>query len=902
MKAGTMKLRISRSRSLKDRLTQLIAGLLVVSALPLSARPPDSYMDRRWRMEDGLPQNTVSSIVQAADGRIWVGTRAGLASFDGARFRVFDRLQLPELESSVITDLYLDRVGDLWVGTFGAGALKLRLDDDVTVIERIGEAQNLQNLRVAEILERPGGELWLGTLGSGCVVRSTDGRLEVWGELEGKPTTVIALEPGSDGEMWIGSDQGLWLHRDDGSLIHWADEDLRSSLVRDLTRDEDGTLWMTTDRGLVSLDVAGVLRAHEVGARGLPTIAVQVGRAGELWVGTLGGGIYVSKLDRHQGPGSASVYPDSGHREFHPQEGLVASDQTILAFHQDEAGRLWYGTLADGLNRLDQTIFSIYGPAHGLPSSIVTAVLGAEDGSVWVATRNAGLSRWHNGSIHGLTKSLGHEQGLDSTGVWSMVFAASGGLWVGTDGRGLYHLVDGEARQVPLPGLHNARIFALAPGLGRDLWIGTNEGLVLWVDADADAEQDGANLKSFGLEDGLPGLQTRSLLFDSHGRLWIGTVDGLGLLEGGRIRTWKASNETIEDTVFGLYEDSRGAIWVGTFGRGVLRIEDSESESPRVQSLSTREGLFSDQIATIREDQLGYVWLGSPQGLARVERRDLERSFSGEARELPQLLWGKSDGLTGGGVWGAQQSSTLDTQGDLWLATHQGLARLSPTDIRSSPAPEVRVDRVSLGGRLVPPAGLAVVPMSTRGYVIEYSVPMPFSPEKTRIRYRLVGFDQQWNDGTDQWSKSYTRLPPGRYTFEIQASDESGRFKGEPTVFSFRVEAGFTSTWWFWGICGFGAILLAFGFHRWRVARLERRRQKLATRVEEALQDVAVLDGLLPICGTCRKVRDDQGYWTQVEAFLDSHSEASFTHGLCPSCAEQAMRELEETAPAFRSR
>jgi len=74
-----------------------------------------------------------------------------------------------------------------------------------------------------------------------------------------------------------------------------------------------------------------------------------------------------------------------------------------------------------------------------------------------------------------------------------------------------------------------------------------------------------------------------------------------------------------------------------------------------------------------------------------------------------------------------------------------------------------------------------------------------------------------------------------------------------------------------------------------RVARdsLERRVQGRTAELQEALEKVKVLRGLIPICSLCKKIRDDQGYWIQLEVFIRDHSEADFTHSLCPSCASQ---------------
>lgn len=67
--------------------------------------------------------------------------------------------------------------------------------------------------------------------------------------------------------------------------------------------------------------------------------------------------------------------------------------------------------------------------------------------------------------------------------------------------------------------------------------------------------------------------------------------------------------------------------------------------------------------------------------------------------------------------------------------------------------------------------------------------------------------------------------------------------------------------------------------------RLQEEQASLIAGLEEAAANIKTLSGLLPICGWCKKIRNDQGYWTEVEAFLQSHTDAKFTHGICPDCA-----------------
>jgi hypothetical protein len=73
----------------------------------------------------------------------------------------------------------------------------------------------------------------------------------------------------------------------------------------------------------------------------------------------------------------------------------------------------------------------------------------------------------------------------------------------------------------------------------------------------------------------------------------------------------------------------------------------------------------------------------------------------------------------------------------------------------------------------------------------------------------------------------------------------------------------------------------------------EKEKEQLIVELQESLQNVKQLSGFLPICANCKKIRDDQGYWNQIETYIREHSEAEFSHGICPDCAKIAIEEIE---------
>ena len=74
----------------------------------------------------------------------------------------------------------------------------------------------------------------------------------------------------------------------------------------------------------------------------------------------------------------------------------------------------------------------------------------------------------------------------------------------------------------------------------------------------------------------------------------------------------------------------------------------------------------------------------------------------------------------------------------------------------------------------------------------------------------------------------------------------------------------------------------------------EKQQAKLVAELREALAEIKTLKGFIPICAWCKKIRDDEGYWNQLEAYISAHTDAVFSHGLCPECAEKYMAEIRD--------
>ena len=246
--------------------------------------------------------------------------------------------------------------------------------------------------------------------------------------------------------------------------------------------------------------------------------------------------------------------------------------------------------------------------------------------------------------------------------------------------------------------------------------------------------------------------------------------------------------------------------------------------------------------------------------------------------------------------------------GEVFLGGSHGLSSFYPDEIRQNPVPPPIVfTELTVLNRTVRPAlpgsplessitetDTLTLPYTANVMTLTFAALNFVVPTKNRYRYRLEGFDREWSPISAERTATYTNLAPGRYVFRVRAANNDGVWNEKGAQLRIVITPPFWQTWWFRAL---GLLAIATGLsaaYRARVSQLRQRERELKARVEEELARVKVLRGLLPICACCKKVRDDHGYWGQIESYIAEHSEADFSHGLCPDCVKQYYPEYAE--------
>ena len=787
-----------------------MAGLLTLSAATQPSATDCPYVIQAWRMEDGLPENRIRSVLQTQDGYIWVGTFNGLARFDGVGFRAFDTVQNPELRDGEIRALFEDSLGTLWLGhqngqltTYAAGRFTPR-----------SPPAGWPNLEVDSLVEDRTGRVWVMNRG-GWLARFKDGRAE----LLVKPQTDHLVN-----HLHIDASGQLWNHRDfqalplgpDGTPNEVASRTIagRGSMVVCASR--AGGIWVAD---------TGLRRWHEgqwVEDRGpLPwadpgLTALMETTAGDVWVGTYTKGLYVATRS-------------GGRHEVGVRCGL--SYDTVSCLCEDHEGNVWVGTGGGGLNRLRKKRVRMVGPLDQWRNHPVLCVATNRSGGLWVGTEGAGVyafdqSEWRN---------YDDRQGIVRRDAWSVHEDRTGTVWVGSAWQGVLKM-EGD-RFVPAPGWPERSwiIYALLESEAGDLWVGAERGV---------GRLSAGSWQIIDLDPAVVEERVRHIALDRSGTAWFATAgNGLWRLREGQLTRFGRAEGLASEYLTSLQVDSGQTLWIGSKGGGLWRHRDG-----RFAAITARHGLPGNTVMSILDDGAGYLWLATFQGLVRASRDELNRCADGRLDTLNCLQLDLTDGLKSLEFEGPNQPNACRTaDGRLWFATAAGLAVVDPGTIYTNGlAPPVMIESLVVDGQAVqsggideqPPARTAtdgkslsphliVIPAGKRRFELRYAGLSYAAPQRMRFRHRLEGLENQWVEAGGARAAYYSYLAPGDYTFRVKACNNDGVWNETGAALALRVLPHYWQTWWFRvgsGVAGAAVLVAAVGTF---IRRRERRRLEL---------------------------------------------------------------------------
>ena len=749
----------------------------------------DQYAHTAWPIREGFFKGNIYSIAQTPDGYLWLGTEFGLLRFDGNGSISWQPPAGQHLPGTAISKLLGARDGTLWIGT------------DAGLVSWNGAGlthyPQLDKQLVLALLEDHEGAIWAGALGSpaGRLCKIASGSMQCYGQDGTLGRMVSSLHEDSTGNIWVGTPSGLW-RWGPASPRHYA---MPETQLNDLTSGDGGELLIAMPGGIKQL-VHEELESYPAQAVGKRVNANRLlrDRDGSIWIGTLDRGL---------------IHIHSGRTDtFSRSDGL--SGNLIFSLFEDREGNIWAATNG-GLDRFREFPVSTISVKQGLSMDAAWSVLAATDGSIWIGSAD-GLNKLSNGQI----TTFPNVNGLPDDAPQSL-YQDDHGRILAFAGHGLTYLKD--AKFVQVSGVPGGQVHFITGDKAANLWLSENSNL-LHLQEGHTAEQIPWSR--------LGHRESASVLLSDPiaGGLWAGFWRGGGVsyFKDGRLRaSYTAANGLGANAVADLQLDHSGALWAATEGAGLSRVKDD-----RIATLTTTNGLPCNTVHwTIEADDHSF-WLYTACGLVRIARSELDAWIADPKHKIAMTNWDALDGVrlrsTASSPYGPRVSKSPD--GKIWFVTGEGVQVVDPLHLPFNKLlPPVHIERVTADHKIrwenlwSEASSNLRLPRLSRDLEIDYTALSLVAPEKIRFKYKLEGYDRDWQDAGNRRQAFYTNLSPINYRFRVMACNNSGVWNEGGASLDFFIAPAYYQTTWFRILCAAVFLSMIWAVYWVRVRALEER-------------------------------------------------------------------------------
>ncbi len=814
-----------------------IACLCLCLLLCMSAASEAQVENLRFEqltIEDGLSNNFVVTILQDRRGYVWFGTANGLNKFDGYTVTTYkwqpgDSTSLPH---NGIKAMLVDHEGTLWVGYNANGICKFDYDTEKFICYQHPVKQLAAAISLNEDQE---GSLWIGSYFGLYRFDKSTGTFSAENfappllpEADSSLTNnlINTIYKDKRGTLWIGSGYGLHqMHLQPGgkdqpsqvSFTHYRHDPARpnslsNNMVIDILEDHKGVLWVSTENGLNAFNPNTDSFSHYYY---YPIKATNMGGdlaedlQGHLWIAADSGLVRLNK--------ERTEIVEIKHI---PEDPYSINKDHMISLLADRSGTIWVGTMTHGINKANiyQKPFQLYQHHPSLPHSLslnqVLSITEDKTGTVWIGTYGGGLNR-----LDRQTNTFTHyrhdpedPRSLGDDNVSKILEDRHGNLWIATTGgnKPFSRLDPGtgtfESYSEGVYGkLGEHGVFTIYEDKEGVLWLGTMLGVKSW---DRNTGKIMHYTHDPNKPDGLSDHWVKMIIEDHQGNLWMGADVGLNKLDRKTGRFTQYKHDSNDDQSIGsdgincVFQDSQKNLWIGTKGSGLCRF-DYVTES--FEAFPLKQGLPEYTVYSILEDDAGNLWLGTDKGLS---------CFSPTQRTF--INYDASDGLQSNQFSISYEigAHAKGRDGTLYFGGINGFNAFDPAKIQPNPyVPPVVITQFKLFDKLIPgnhEAKEIHLAYEENFFSFEFAALNFMNAQKNQYAYRLQGFDNDWIDSGTRRYASYTNLDPGRYVFQVKASNNDGLWNEQGTSMTIIIHPPWWQTWWaytLYALLALGAIL-----------------------------------------------------------------------------------------------
>jgi len=795
-----------------------------------------NFSFRKISPEGGFTYGSISSIGEDADGFIWFGTLNGLYRLNTVQVKkyVHNPQDSTTIPANSIRTIFLDSSGTFWIGTT-LGVCIYDPTKDQFIQQKFKTASGeLPGKITSDIFEVNGEDIYIL---SESMLGRFNKKSKLFEKINVEKNTnesFTCASYDSNGTIWIGGSNGtVWNYRpteDNASLF----SNFQSESVQKIYADKLGVWIAYSWAGLDFAHHDGKLITHYGSDPGNP-LKINHNRVrdlfkdddGRIWISTYKG---LSLIDQGE------VY------NLIPQELPGLPYNSIYTIFRDSKNGIWIGTWAGGLayhSNFDNQFFHFRKdqPENEQNYEFVSSFAEEADGTILIGTEFGNLNKLDRKSNKMIQLPLILEKGNKIENIKSFAYdKKSGTLWIGTflDGLWLKHKNDPVARSVNIFKNQRVSVYSLALS-DSGLWIGTYEyGLFHY-------NNKTGYLKNYQTIKNDPNTlchnSIRTILQARDKSIWIGTIAGLNHLDPktGKMERFNfklGSGGISNDAILSLLQDQHDIIWIGTQAGGINKYDPKTGTFTTYQS---KDGLVGDEIYGIQEDLFGTIWLSTENGISNINPENhIIRNFYRES-ELQGNQFNPG-------------AAFKTSKGEILFGNTKGVTLFTPGKMKSNPfPPKVILTSLAVNNVLVTNhssgSPLSKTIQSETELKLKYSQnSLTFTfvannfllPNKNRFKYRLVNYDRNWIESGSQNFASYTKIPPGDYVFEVIASNNDDLWNNSPTRMEIHISPPF---WLAWYAYLFYVLLISLASFFIRRGIIERQRFKKELLLERLIHE-----------------------------------------------------------------
>ena len=822
---------------------KILKRLLIVLMLALPMAAAGVYLFKTLDAHNGLTISQINCILKDSRGYVWLGTPAGLYRYDGYTFHSF---QCNSQDGSSLPDSYIISIqetleGTLWIETAAGFCIYHPQGENFERdMKQVYGRMGIEGTPNVVYIDRHK-NFWAAIPNKGVVAYNMQQQLlyefgytdDAHGVPQGNITSISECRDGAlivyeDGRIVccdvMRQQHTVWKND------YIAQQHLRKSSTLNAFADQMDNIWLYGQGTLMlynkNTNTWNTTIGDQLGMTGNNTDNSVNGMAGDrkgnIWIGTDRNGLIranVNTLEMEQ------VAPRAINNIAQMPSQEVIGIQSVYI---DDTDLLWIGTEKSGLAYYGDNIYKF----QSLINGDITAIAEDEAGKIWYGTGDKGI--------------IDYDGPLASYKVTCMTTTPDGSLWVGSKQNGITRIKDGNSTfystaRDSMKTVIDDHINALSSDKSGNLWIATNGGLQVY-------NPQMNTFSSYTKENGM--LNTNnitSLFYGTNNSLLIGTAEGLVILNlSNREKTVLTGNSSNVESftnnyITQVYEDSRGLLWIGT--REGINILNPVNDDLSV--LTEKDGLCNNSICGIAEDKNHSIWITTSNGVCRiVVQRDHEDGtfnyglynysisdgLQSNEFNMGSILTKKNGEVLFGGLYGVNwvRHSSKDEQASL--------PRVMLTQLFVGE--QEILTGVNYDGNIILPQALnesnrIELKNNQSTITIKFAAGNYNQGERLQFMYWMEGLDNDWRNGDALLhGVRFNDLGSGDYKLHVKAISAEGAVSNQERVLEIHVDRPWWLSWW---MLTFYVIILIIIVIIWRygINKYKKAWKKRNTVIEE---------------------------------------------------------------------